>query len=54
MLYAELGRMEDVADRLGVGKQRIKDLLWSLYSKIGANGPAQALWILASNRKIGQ
>jgi hypothetical protein len=47
MLYTELGRMEAVADRLGVGKQRVKDLLWSLYGKLDVNGPAQALWVLA-------
>jgi len=48
MLYAELGRVEPVADRLGVGRQYVKTLLSSAYHQLEVNGAAQALWVLAS------
>lgn len=47
MLFAELGRTELVAQRLGVKDGTIRDYLWHLNLKLDANSAIQSLWRLA-------
>jgi hypothetical protein len=47
MLFAELGRTQLVAERLGVKDGTVRDYLWGLQLKLGTNSSIQSLWKLA-------
>lgn len=46
-MFAELGRTQLVAERLGVTDGTIRDSLYHLNLKLGTNGAIQSLWRLA-------